>query len=179
MAHHIENGNNLTNNVALVTGEGNSVQANNVYVTGTKIKNVKQNTPAPPAQHLPDLWNVPPKNVNFTGRTELIEQMKSLYNHRNSTTIITACHGLGGIGKTQLALEFIWQHYKKYNGVIWFDAESSQRLQNSYISLGRELNIIHDDEKKDDKELARKVKHWLENDSHAGWLLVYDNAPNY
>jgi tetratricopeptide (TPR) repeat protein len=84
---------------------------------------------------------------------------------------------LGGIGKTQVALEFVWQHYKKYNGVVWFNAESRDRLQNEYIILGRDLNIIRDEDNIKAEELARKVKHWFE--CRSGWLLVCDNAENY
>jgi len=174
MANLIDNVNSLTISVNVVAGNNNTVQDNNIKVTCVNITN-----PSPPAQSLPELWNVPSKNVNFTGRIELLKQIKNLYDQKNSYAILTACHGLGGVGKTQVALEFIWQHYKNYNVVVWFDAESTQRLQNSYISLGWELNIIHDGEKKDPDELARKVKHWLEDDSRAGWLLVCDNAPNY
>ncbi len=86
---------------------------------------------------------------------------------------------MGGIGKTQVALEFVWQHYKKYNGVVWFNAENRDRLQNDYISLGRELKLIDDDDKIDAEERARYVKHWLEDPSRVGWLLVYDNVGNF
>jgi tetratricopeptide (TPR) repeat protein len=52
-------------------------------------------------------------------------------------------------------------------------------LKDDYISLGQELNIIRDEGSIDAEKLARYVKHWLENPSRAGWLLVYDNAHNY
>jgi hypothetical protein len=68
---------------------------------------------------------------------------------------------------------------KFYKGVIWFDAEKRDRLLNEYISLGPDLNIIRDDETIGIEKLARRVKNWLENPSRAGWLLVYDNVPNY
>jgi hypothetical protein len=134
---------------------------------------------ASPAKRLPELWNVPPINSNYIDRSELLEKIEHHFSQK-TTMVLTACHGLGGIGKTQVVLEFVWQHYNQYNGVVWFNAESRERLQNDYISLGRELNIIRDDDKNIIAEgLAHKVKRWLEDPSHAGWLLVYDNAENY
>ncbi|MGL9702741.1 hypothetical protein [Wolbachia endosymbiont of Cimex lectularius] len=62
----------------------------------------------------------------------------------NDTATLVACHGLGGTGKTQLALEFIWSKFQKYKGIIWFDAKDRNTLINEYIKLGRELNIIYD-----------------------------------
>ncbi len=78
-----------------------------------------------------------------------------------------------------MALEFVWQHFKKYNGVVWFNAESRDRLQIDYIRLGRELNIIRDDDNINAEELAHRVKQCLQHPSRDGWLLVYDNADNY
>jgi hypothetical protein len=136
-------------------------------------------TPTSPAERLPEQWNVPPKNSDFIGRSKLLKQIKDHFSQKTTPAILTACHGLGGIGKTQVALEYVWQHYKDYNGVAWFNAESRDRLQNDYISLGRELNIIHDDDNINAEELARYVKHWLQHPSRAVWLLIYDNADNY
>ncbi len=132
-----------------------------------------------PAKRLLEQWNVPAKNSNFIGRSRLLRQIEDHFSQNTTPAILTACHGLGGIGKTQVALEFVWQHYKKYNGVVWFNAESRDQLQNEYIILGRELSIIRDNHNINAKELACKVKRWFEDSSRAGWLLVYDNADNY
>jgi hypothetical protein len=76
----------------------------------------------------------------------LLKQIEDHFSQKTTHAILTACHGLGRIGKTQVALEFVWQHYKKYNWVVWCNEESRDRLQNEYISLGRELNIIRVDD---------------------------------
>jgi hypothetical protein len=134
----------------------------------------------PPAGHLPEQWQVPPQNNNFVGRKKLLKQVADHFNQRDKPKVVlTACHGLGGIGKTQVALEFVWQHYKIYKGVVWFNAESKQRLQEDYIHLGKELRILREEERISAEEQAHCVKHWLEEPSHAGWLLIYDNAPKY
>ncbi|WP_225537918.1 hypothetical protein [Wolbachia endosymbiont of Mansonella perstans] len=94
----------------------------------------------------------------------------------SDTATLVACHGLDRIGKTQLALEFIWSKFQKYKWIIWFDAQDRNTLINEYIKLGRELNIIYDYEEDVLEEgHAKYVKRWLEYPKRAGWLLVYDN----
>jgi len=159
-----------------MSGTGNVIEHSIVNVTGANVTHIV--TP-PPAEHLPHRFNVPHRNGNFVGRSEILKRIEYNFSQKNGPFIITACNGLGGVGKTQVALEFVWLHYQQFNGVIWFNAENRDQLQNEYISLGRELNIIYEKEIKDASELARKVKHWLEDPSRAGWLLVYDNAQNY
>jgi tetratricopeptide (TPR) repeat protein len=169
-------------NVALIRGgEGHDVRADKVTVAGQII------VPLPtPAERLPERWNVPSKNKDFVGRGELLKQIKDYFNQEGSTlTVLTACHGLGGIGKTQVALEFVWRYYQEnkdhqdFKGIAWFNAESRERLRDDYISLGKELNIILTEEKLSTEEGTNRVKNWLENPKRARWLLVYDNAPNY
>jgi tetratricopeptide (TPR) repeat protein len=163
-------------NVTGVSGTGNLVLADKIETIG--VKNI-QIPLRPSAERLPEQWNVPPKNNNFIGRSKLLKQLEDHFSQKSTPAILTTCHGLGGIGKTQVALEFVWQHYKKYNGVVWFNAESRDRLLNDYVKLGRKLNIVQDVDNVNAEELADDVKHWLEDPSRDGWLLVYDNADNY
>jgi hypothetical protein len=172
-------------NVTAASGTENIIQAKSIEVIGEKITQNILPPLNPPAQRLPDQWNVPPKNHNFTGRNELLKQIKHHFRQESTPAILTAFHGLGGIGKTQVALEFAWQYYEKqkeyksYQGICWFNAENEDKLTNDYMSLGLELNIVRVEEKTSTEECIRYVKHWLEHPSHAGWLLVYDNALNY
>ncbi len=164
-----------TMNVTAIKGNRNRVRARKIKVIG---KQVKLAYPTP-VEHLPEIWNVPLKNDNFVGRKELLQRIENHLNKESTPVILTALDGLGGVGKTQLALEFVWQHHKEYNEVAWFNAESQERLTEDYIRLGLELNIIHQDDKDAFEKRALLVKSWLEASKRAGWLLVYDNAPNY
>jgi tetratricopeptide (TPR) repeat protein len=161
-------------NVTAIEGTENVVSDSKIEVTGIKIE-----LPHSSAEHLTEIWNVPPKNHNFVGRKELLRQIENHLNKESIPVILTALDGLGGVGKTQLALGFVWQHHKGYNGVAWFNAESQERLTEDYIRLGLELNIIHRNDKDAIEKRALLVKSWLEVSKRAGWLLVYDNAPNY
>jgi tetratricopeptide (TPR) repeat protein len=169
-------------NVSLIRdGNGNVVNANNINVAGQI--NVPPHTPA---ERLPERWKVPTKNKDFVGRGELLKQIKYNLNQEGSNlTVLTACHGLGGIGKTQVALEFVWRYsqenkgHQDYKGIAWFNAESRDQLRDDYISLGQELHIILTEERLSSEEGANRVKHWLEHPKRARWLLVYDNALDY
>jgi hypothetical protein len=107
MTQPLEKGNSYTIDVAVVKGSGNFVKANRIDVSGVKVM-----IPPAPSESLPILWKVPSKNSNFTGRSELLKKIEHHFSQNNDPAILTACHGLGGIGKTQVALEFVWQHYK-------------------------------------------------------------------
>ncbi len=111
----LEKGNTKDINVTAVSGTGNFVQTNKIEAFGVKYT---QMAPRSPAEHLPELWMVPDKNINFIGRRKLLKQIEDHFSQKTTPAILTACHGLGGIGKTQVALEFVWRHFKKYNGVV-------------------------------------------------------------
>jgi hypothetical protein len=172
----LEKGNIKDIKATAVSGTGYNVQADKIETTGIKVIQMALSSHA---EHLPELWMVPSQNINFIGRSELLKQIENHFSQKTTPAILTTCRGLGGIGKTQVALEFVWRHHKKYNGVVWFNAESRDQLQIGYIRLGRELNIIRDDDNINAEELAHRVKHWLQHPSRAGWLLVYDNADNF
>src|SRR5882724_8384196 len=100
-----------------ISGAKNKVNVEKINVTG--VRNVTQIMPSPPAQHLPQMWCVPHRNGNFVGRSELLKRIEHHNIQKDTPIILTAYYGLGGVGKTQVALEFVWQHYEHYNGVVW------------------------------------------------------------
>lgn len=132
-----------------------------------------------PKENLHEFWQVSTRNYNFVGREALLDKIEECLK-ANDTATLVACHGLGGIGKTQLALEFIWSKLQKYRWIIWLDTRDRNTLINEYIKLGRGLNVIHGyRENVREEDHAKHVKYWLEHPERAGWLLICDNAPNY
>ncbi|MGL9779190.1 MAG: hypothetical protein ACR5K5_02880 [Wolbachia sp.] len=130
-------------------------------------------------EDLPEFWQVPLRNYNFVGREALLDKIEECLKANDTATLI-ACHGIGGTGKTQLALEFIWSKLQKYRWIIWLDTRDRNTLINEYIKLGRGLNVIHGyRENVCEEDHAKHVKYWLEHPERAGWLLICDNAPNY
>ncbi len=108
MDHSIDELEKVNINVTAVSGTGNFVEADKIEVSGVKITQIISTSPA---ERLPEQWNVPLRNRNFIGRSKLLKQIEDYFSQKTTSVVLTACHGLGGIGKTQVALEFVWKHF--------------------------------------------------------------------
>ena len=114
---------------------------------------------------------LPPLNPNFVGReVDLVALEESFEEGR--PLIIGAQVGLGGIGKTQIALQYAQRNAFRYNFIWVFNAESENTLILSYRQFATRHQISIEDEKQDD--LIDTVHQWLKD--HPGWLLIYDDA---
>jgi tetratricopeptide (TPR) repeat protein len=121
-------------------------------------------------------WIVPfERNSCFTGREpELTKLQKALFIGNQTTKI--AITGLGGVGKTQLALELVYRVSTKYKhcSVIWIPATNEESLEQAYLDIAKQLGISgYENDKADVKKL---VQSHLSDESVAQWLLVFDNA---
>ncbi|KAG9657517.1 hypothetical protein KCV03_g10180, partial [Aureobasidium melanogenum] len=94
-------------------------------------------------------------------------------------------HGLGGIGKTQLCIEFVRRHHEKYSAVFWLDGSSEDALQQSFIDVVAklpadevQLGLVRAAEQAspDQRLIVRGVLDWLSLASNQRWLLVIDNV---
>ena len=122
------------------------------------------------------IWNIPYRqNPYFTGRKGLLETLhKTLTTgHTTALTQPQAITGLGGIGKTQTAIEYAYQHRKEYQVIWWLRAEESATLAADYAQLAIELDLP-EQEAIEQVIQIQAVRRWLEQ--HTGWLLIFDNA---
>src|SRR5690348_16904292 len=78
------------------------------------------------------LWGVPfPRNPFFTGREAILEELHAHLKVDKAATLVQAyaLQGLGGVGKTQTALEYAYRHALEYNAVFWIEAETAEHMQ--------------------------------------------------
>lgn len=121
------------------------------------------------------IFNVPSKNMFFTGRKKHIEQLHESLKLNGAMALSQpqAISGLGGIGKTQTAVEYAYKYKAEYKAVFWVNADSKESIISSFVKIAGLLNLpVKDD--KDQELIAASVKHWLETNS--SWLMIFDNA---
>ncbi len=112
---------------------------------------------------LPAVWNVPPRNPNFTGRAESLKRMRF-----GQTVAVHSLHGMGGVGKTQLAIEYAHRHASDFDIVWWIPAEQPALIPDHLTVLGVALGLDVDPSTITPVLAALRVR--------PRWLLVFDNA---
>ncbi|HEY0734282.1 MAG TPA: FxSxx-COOH system tetratricopeptide repeat protein [Herpetosiphonaceae bacterium] len=124
---------------------------------------------------LPSIWNVPhQRNPNFTGRETLLDQLQeSLCSGQATALTQQAIHGLGGVGKTQLAVEYAYRHTADYDVVWWIRSEQTATLAADYAALAQKLNLAEKDAT-EQALVVEAVRRWLDHNSR--WLLIFDNV---
>ena len=123
---------------------------------------------------LPQVWNVPHhRNPNFTGREDILSNLRLSLTSGEPAAWKQAVTGMGGVGKTQLAVEYIYRHKTDYRVIWWIRSEEPAAMAADYADLAASLDLPEKDSP-DQKEITKVVKRWLEHNS--GWLLIFDNA---
>ncbi|MFJ7898802.1 FxSxx-COOH system tetratricopeptide repeat protein [Streptomyces anthocyanicus] len=125
----------------------------------------------PSSVGLPEVWNVRRRNPDFSGRETVMGQLRTgLLSGRQA--VVQALHGMGGIGKTQIALEYAHRFASQYDLVWWVDAEQADQLPVRYTELADRLGVAKSDAGSEPN--ARALLQHLR--TRHRWLLVLDNA---
>ena len=137
----------------------------------TVVRSIKDQPQFPRA--LSPIWNVPhQRNPNFVGRDALLDQIHKTLPSKNAAAL-TAIHGMGGVGKTQLAAEYAYDHAGDYQAVWWIKSEEPAALASDYAALAEALDLPQKQER-DQTVIIAAVSDWLNH--NGGWLLIFDNA---
>jgi hypothetical protein len=94
-------------------------------------------------------------------------------------------YGLGGIGKTQLAVEFARRHYRKFSSVFWLDSRTEDSLKQSIATCASRIpeGQIAESSRAysatsagDVNAVVRDVMSWLSQPDNMDWLIIFDNV---
>jgi hypothetical protein len=122
---------------------------------------------------LPPLWNVPARSALFTGRDDLIVRLRAQLQHEKRF-VVSALHGLGGVGKTMLAVEYAHRFAGDYRLVWWVNAEEPTLIEQQLAELAVRAGLTPAEA---DTPTALAALHAFLH-THGGWLIVFDNATN-
>ena len=118
----------------------------------------------------------------FVGRQEQLDAIHKELQHDGSRKTVVV-HGLGGMGKTQLALAYAQRHRKEYSAVFWVNSKSEDTLKQGYAAAARRIHGEHPSlihlktvaEGSNLDEAAEAVKRWLTSAGNDRWLVILDN----
>ena len=124
----------------------------------------------------PSIWNVPYlQNPFFTGRDTILSYLYTVLRNKNTAALTQAqaISGLGGIGKTQIAIEYAYRYGDQYRAIFWINASTREVLRADYVMLATLLDLPEQHEQDQDITI-RAVRRWL--DINTEWLLILDNV---
>ena len=114
----------------------------------------------------------------FKGREEVLDRLhKALTADAGAGTAIAgrALHGLGGIGKTRLAVEYALQHEAEHSALLFVRADTQAQLDTSLAALaGPDILDLPEKDAREDSVKIPAALGWCE--AHPGWLMILDNV---
>ncbi|GGW65877.1 FxSxx-COOH system tetratricopeptide repeat protein [Streptomyces caelestis] len=128
------------------------------------------------------LVNVPLRNTSFVGRQALLRAVEEQLGSQDTAAVLpNALHGLGGVGKSQLALEYVYTHQHDYRVICWIPAERESLILAALAQLAAQLGVAPTGQDSLGAPAANTaVPAVLEALStgkpYDSWLLVFDNA---
>ena len=117
------------------------------------------------------------RNPFFTGRENILNHLNAVLQNSKTAALTQAqaISGLGGIGKTQIAIEYAYRYRDQYQAILWVNASSREAFTSDFVKLATLLNLPEQYEQ-DQEFVVRAVKRWLS--AHTSWLLILDNVDN-
>ncbi|KAL4922973.1 Pfs, NB-ARC and TPR domain protein [Aspergillus undulatus] len=134
--------------------------------------------------HIPLDLSTVPAIEEFIGREkELNSLWKYLQPASSQTRKVAILHGLGGIGKTQLAIQFARQHKNEFTAIFWLSGKDQSALVSSLSSClsrihGQPVDVKATNEE-EAMQRANQVLQWLAKPGNTSWLMIFDNIDQY
>ncbi len=131
---------------------------------------------------IPRIWEgIPPRNKNFTGRVDVLNQLRSRVTSKITAVLPSeesppqALQGLGGVGKTAVAIEYAWKYRIDYDLVCWIRADQMPLVRSSLAALATQLGLVPS-ASGIDLTTAGVLDALRRGEPYERWLLVFDNA---
>lgn len=125
----------------------------------------------------PEVWGqVPQRNMNFTGREQLLDRLSAGLDGRVAAVLPHALHGLGGVGKTQVAIEYAYRNRSQYDVVWWIPADQPALVRSSLAALAPRLGLPHSTATGIQEAATAVLDALRRGVPYSSWLLIFDNA---
>jgi tetratricopeptide (TPR) repeat protein len=125
----------------------------------------------------PQIWGaVPLRNPDFVGREALLEQLRVrlLESGEQATAVLPeALHGMGGVGKSQTVVEYIYRHASEYDIVWWIPSEHPTTIRSSFVDLAKRMGVKAGSAETAVPAVLETLRSGVQN---RRWILVFDNA---
>ncbi len=129
------------------------------------------------AGRIPEVWGgVPQQNKNFTGRGELLGQLRAGLGSEVTVVLPHALHGMGGVGKTQLAIEYAYRFRADYDVVWWVSADQTDLVPARLAALAPRLGLPEVTATGIQDAATAVLDALRRGEPYGRWLLIFDNA---
>ncbi len=149
-----------------------------------------------PKEGIP-FWDVKYKqNELFTGREDILLQLSNIPRLRNEHNkqkpesesqqkpenepplkqrpqVLT---GVGGVGKTQIAVAYAYRYQREYHTIIWLNASSLTELTSEFAQIAEVLRLVEEQDVGDQRKMIAEARTWLSSEHLTRWLLIFDNV---
>ena len=129
------------------------------------------------------IWvGVPPRNKNFTGRAEILERLGRRAGVSKPAVLLSkdslpqALQGLGGVGKTAVAIEYAYRYAADYDLVCWIRADQALLIRSSLAGLAEPLGLPAPSASGIDLTTQAVLDALRRGEPYSRWLLIFDNA---
>jgi hypothetical protein len=125
----------------------------------------------------PAVWgNVPQQNKNFTGRPEILGLLRDGLSSKVTAVLPHALQGMGGVGKTQVAIEYAYRYRSEYDLVWWIPSDQPPLVRSSLAALAPQLGLPPVTASGVEGAAASVLDALRRGTPYQRWLLIFDNA---
>jgi anion-transporting ArsA/GET3 family ATPase len=102
----------------------------------------------------------------FHGRLDILEKIQNGLRHENGALKVSVLWGMGGVGKTKIALQYVNKSRQDFDAIFWISADNSIKLTQDFLEASKKLHLSPNVEDAQDAVAATsKVKTWLSTTS--------------